>query len=190
MDQHEVVPAAARSRPAWLNFVFWFAASLVLCLIVARVAQLLEPRVGVFSIALGIVVGGAAVATLSQCQGQRRAVVLVGTLLLALFTTAAVHYFYFRDTRLRDYEHATRKAQESVAAIDTSAIPVPSLGPASFWQFLKMHGAESARVWLWMLDVALVSASACLTVTLLGRSYFRGRSDTHHTQHPAIDEGS
>ena len=151
----------------------WLPVSLIHGAVVAWAATLVEqftaPLV-LFSILVGVVLGGTLVGMIRVLQIGNRSTVLSGTVVAALIAVVGQHYISYRTAYRSAVEdrRAYQSAQMAFRGSELARTPVP---PEGFFRFLRWRAArgfgllgfkaEDWTVWLlWAGDGALVLAAA------------------------------
>ena len=157
--------SAEKQTSPVVRFMSWFLPCSIFCVVIARGAVLVQARwapLVVFSLLLGMLLGGVIAAMIALAGGQRAAIVLPATAALALLLIVSEHFFFFRDGRLADYEKALAK-NPTARLVE---IPFPDLSMRSFLQFVRSN-ANPGRA---ALHAVLVLAAAVVTVAMAARS--------------------
>jgi hypothetical protein len=127
------------------------AAAVVIGIVAAVVSRAGWAPVGIFSLAVGFALGGAAAFLAKQCGVDCRTRLVAGTLVMALVATVAQHAWLYREYR-RQWQ-AARDREPALALFNTEAAPMP---PADY---IAAELAAGRPLW-WLIDMALVAASA------------------------------
>ncbi len=187
------------------RLLWWLPVCLIHGGLVAWAATLVErfsAPVVLFSLLVGVVLGGALVGMIRVLQIGNRPTILLGTVVAALIAVVGQHYLSYRTARRAALEdrRGYQSAQLAFRGSELAQRPVP---PEGFFPFLRWRAArgfgllgfkaEDWVVWLlWAGDGALVLAAALAVVSPAINRPFCDRCGSwfRTTRRAALDPGT
>ena len=158
----------------------WYAGGFIAALAIGYVAARLNlsgiAPVGLLSIAVGCVLGAVLGGLAAFCNVDCRTRLVLGTLVLAVVTVLAEHAWLYRDFRRQWHEARTKSAEVALFRPETPWSPVE--------YFARELTATSAA--LWLLDAALIIATAVATGIIVQRYSMETRRASSAAKSPPL----